>query len=87
MDISSDEDERTLTMIHPCYGDDDGSQASVPEATPAEAATEASGAVAGILQPGSDIQQEVPGKSAEQNQTEILQKLEAAFQELTSPND
>ena len=87
MDISSDEDERTLTMIDPCYGDDDGSQASAPEAAPAEAATEASGAVAGILQPDSDIQQEETSKSAEQNQAKILQKLQAAFQELTSPND
>ena len=78
MDISSDEDERTLTMIDPLYGED-ASQASAPVTGP-EAAPEAAPA-------DSDLQQEEISKSAEKNQAEILQKLEAAFQQLSSPDD
>ncbi|KAL9977938.1 hypothetical protein ACROYT_G015403 [Oculina patagonica] len=50
-------------------------------------AIEASGSIAGILQPDSDIQKEETSKLAEENQAKILQKLEAAFQQLTSPDD
>ena len=82
MDISSDEDERTPKMVNPFYGED-ASQASAPVAGP-EAAPVAAPEAAPT---DSGLQQEETSKSAEKNQAEILQKLEAAFRELSSPDD
>ena len=79
MDISSDDDERTLTMIDPWYGDNDATQA------PDDA--EASSASPVENQQDVDLQQGDASKSAEKNQAEILHKLEVAFQQLTSTDD
>lgn len=77
MDISSDEDKRTLTMIDPGCGDDDVSQA------PAEASV----AGAEMQQQYGDIRQRETSKSVEKNPAKILQKLKPAFQQLTSPDN
>ena len=83
MDISSDEDERTLTIIDPCFGDDQGND--VPSATlaPGDAA-EGTSQDAEMQQ---DQQEENSSKSAEKNKAEILKKSEDAFSQLTSVGD
>lgn len=83
MEISSDEDERTITMIDPAYGDADDSHV--------HGTTEASGASAEGPSQVAEVQQEEPGeessKSAENNKDDILKKLENAFNLLTSVDD
>ena len=83
MDISSDEDERTLTMIDPSYGDDEGTDGLSATLVPGDTA-EGTPQDAEMQQ---DQQDENSSKSAEKNKAEILKKLEDAFSQLTSVDD
>ncbi|XP_068683465.1 uncharacterized protein [Montipora foliosa] len=72
MDISSEEDERTLTMIDPLYG----SQSNEDECVPGDEAGP---------QPEEEVGE--GSKSAEKNKDKILKKLEKAFSMLTDVKD
>ena len=72
MDISSEEDERTLTMIEPLYG----SQSNEDECVPGDEAGP---------QPKEEVGE--GSKSEEKNKDKILKKLEEAFSPLTDVKD
>ena len=72
MDISSEEDERTLTMIDPLYG----SQSNEDECVPGDEAGP---------QPEEEVGE--GSKSAEKNKDTILKKPEEAFSLLTDVKD
>ena len=76
MDISFEEDERTLTMIDPLYG---GSFVS-SQSNEDEHVVDENG-------PRPEQQVVEGSKSAEKNKDEILKKLEAAFSQLTDVKD
>ena len=77
MDISSEEDERTLTMIDPLYGDSFVSSQSNEDEC-----------VAGD-EPGPQPEEQVVegSKSVEKNKEKTLKKLEEAFSQLTDVKD
>ena len=77
MDISSEEDERTLTMIDPLYSESFVSSQSTEDEYVA-------GDEAG---PQPEEQVGEGSKSAENNKDEILKKLEEAFSQLTDVKD
>lgn len=76
MDISFEEDERTLTMIDPLYGDSFVTSQSNED----EQVVDENG-------PHTEQQAVEGSKSAEKNKDEILKKLEAAFSQLTDVKD
>ncbi|XP_022807495.1 uncharacterized protein LOC111344525, partial [Stylophora pistillata] len=77
MDISSEEEERTLTMIDPLYGDSFVSSQSNEDEC-----------VAGD-EPGPQPEEQVVegSKSVEKNKEKTLKKLEEAFSQLTDVKD